>query len=233
MSDDATGDGAPRSPLQLLDALAADEVRVTPTLRHVEVYTMHGLLTLLWHGDEQAERVLLCSGGAMGGLLGPANALYHDLGERLWAEHGIGTIRVGYRKPNHLPRCVHDVAAAADLATRSGAQRFITMGHSFGGAVAIQAGMVLEQHCAGVVTLSTQSAGCEMAAGLRAPLLLFHGDRDEILPTETSFVVQALTGHGEVVVLEGNGHLLDKAAAELRARLLAWIPKRFAAAAEG
>jgi hypothetical protein len=218
--------GDPRSPLQLLDALAADEAHVTPTLRHVEVYTMHGLLTLLWHGDEHAESVLLCSGGAMGGLLGPANALYHDLGERLWAEHGIGTIRVGYRKPNHLPRCVHDVAAAADLATRSGAQRFVTMGHSFGGAVAVQAGIVLEAHCRGVVTLSTQSAGCETAAALRAPLLLFHGDVDEILPMETSHIVQSLAGGGEVVILEGNGHLLDRAADELRARLLTWIPER-------
>ncbi|HEY3830701.1 MAG TPA: alpha/beta hydrolase [Acidimicrobiia bacterium] len=236
MSDDVAGDGEPgdqpRSPLQLLDALAADEVRVTPTLRHVEVYTMHGLLTLLWHGDEHASQVLLCCGGAMGGLLGPANALFHDLGERLWAERGIGTIRVGYRKPNHLPRCVHDVAAAADLATRSGAQRFVTMGHSFGGAVALQAGMVLEQHCAGVVTLSTQSAGCEMAASLRAPLLLFHGDRDEILPLETSYVVQSLAGHGEVVVLDGNGHLLDKAADELRDRLFTWIPERLDAPGE-
>jgi hypothetical protein len=223
-NENADGD-PPRSPLQLLDALAADEVRVTPTLRHVEVYTMHGLLTLLWHGDEHAANVLLCCGGAMGGLLGPANGLFHDLGERLWADHGIGTIRVGYRKPNHLPRCVHDVAAAADLATRSGGQRFVTMGHSFGGAVALQAGMVLEQHCAGVVTLSTQSAGCEMAAGLRAPLILFHGDRDEILPLETSYMVQSLAGHGEVVVLDGNGHLLDKAADELRDRLLTWIPE--------
>ncbi len=226
--DDAPHDhsdrGEPRSPLQLLEALAADEVHITPTLRHVEVYTLEGLLTMLWHGDADAEHVLVCGGGGMGGLLGPANGLFHDLGVRLWDDHGIGTIRVGYRKPNHLPRCVHDLAAAADLASRSGAQRFVTMGHSFGGAVALQAGIVLESHCAGVVTLATQSAGCESAAQLRAPLLLLHGDRDEILPMQTSYVVQGLAGHGEVVVLEGNGHLLDRAADEIRERLLTWIP---------
>ncbi len=38
-----------------------------------------------------------------------------------------------------------------------------TVGHSFGGAVAIQAGIVLGAHCRGVVTLATQSAGCEHA----------------------------------------------------------------------
>ena len=222
----ADGSPDPRSPLELLQALAVEEHEVTATLRHVEVYTMEGLLTLLWHGDRDAERALITCGGGMGSLLGPARALYASLGERLWSEHGIATVRVGYRKPNHLPRCVHDVAAAADLASRSGARRFVTMGHSFGGAVAIQAAVVLAEHCAGVVTLSTQSAGCEDAARLRAPLLLLHGDHDEILPPETSFVVHALTGHGEVVVLPGEGHLLSGAADELRERLLEWIPAR-------
>ncbi len=220
-------DQAPRSPLQMLGALAADEVQITPTLRHIEVYTMEGLLTLLWHGDPEATRVLVTCGGGMGGLLGPANALYHDLGEQLWATYGIATIRVGYRTPNHLPRCVHDVAASADLASRSGAEQFVTMGHSFGGAVALQAGIVLDEHCKGVVTLATQSAGCEGAAMLTAPLLLLHGDVDEILPMDTSYVVQAIAGHGDVEIYDGNGHLLDKAAPEIRARLIEWIPARF------
>ena len=148
----------------------------------------------------------------MGSLLGPADALYHDLGET-FAARGIGTLRVGYRKPNDLSRCVHDVAAAADLASRSGARRYVVIGHSFGGAVAVQAGIVLGEHCRGVVTLSTQSAGCEHASELGGtPLLLFHGTDDEILPPETSSVVQMLAGHGEVVLLPGTGHLLTQAA---------------------
>ena len=160
----------------------------------------------------------------MGSLLGPADGLYHDLGVRL-AEHGIATIRVGYRKPNDLSRCVHDVAAAADLAGRRGA-RFVVMGHSFGGAVAIQTGAVLGTHCRGVVTLSTQSAGCEHASELGdTPLLLLHGTDDEILPPETSAVVQALAGHGDVILLPGTGHMLSEAAEEIRERLIEWIPE--------
>jgi pimeloyl-ACP methyl ester carboxylesterase len=218
---------APRSPLDLLDALAVQEVDLTAAVRHVEIYTMRGLLTLLWHGPRDATDVVVTCGGGMGSLLGPADGLYHDLGTKL-AGAGIGTMRVGYRKPNDLSRCVHDVAAAADLASRAGGRRFVVVGHSFGGAVAIQAGAVLGEHCRGVVTLSTQSAGCEHASDLGlTPLLLFHGTDDEILPPETSGVVQMLAGHGEVVLLPDTGHLLTQSADELRARLLDWIPERF------
>ncbi len=223
---DPADDGTDRSPLRALDVLAAQEVTVAPGLRHLELYTMRGLLTLLWHGDPTAEHVVLAMGGAMGGLLGPADGLYHDLGTAL-AERGIGTIRVGYRRPDDLSTCVHDLAAVADLSGRSGARRFVTVGHSFGGAVAVQTGALLGTHCAGVVTLATQSAGCERAEHLaETPLLLVHGDRDELLPLQASEMVRLLAGHGELVVLPDTGHLLREAGVELRQRLLVWIPAR-------
>ncbi len=206
--------------------MAAQEWAVTSTLRHIEIYTPSGLLGLLWHGDPAARNVVLLVGGAMGGYLGPANGLYPALGET-FADLGIGTIRVDYRKPNHLPRCVHDVCAAADLASRSGASKFITVGHSFGGAVAIQAGTVLAEHCDGVVTLATQSAGCEEAAALTAPLLLVHGMRDELLPAHTSELVKMIAGQGELMILEEDGHLLDKSREQILAKLLDWIPAQF------
>jgi pimeloyl-ACP methyl ester carboxylesterase len=169
----------------------------------------------------------------MGGVLGPADALYQDLGVRL-AESGVGTIRVGYRAPNDIEKCVHDLVAAADLATRSGAQRFITMGHSFGGAPALQAAVILQEHCAGVITLATQSAGCEPAEDLatRVPVILFHGDKDEILPLQASELVHMVVGGGELVPLAGVGHLLAEARDELRGRLSDWIPEKFREHAE-
>ena len=39
--------GEPRTPLEALAVLAAQEVAVTPALRHLELFTMFGLLTLL------------------------------------------------------------------------------------------------------------------------------------------------------------------------------------------
>jgi pimeloyl-ACP methyl ester carboxylesterase len=78
---------------------------------------------------------------------------------------------------------------------------------------------------AGVVTFATQSAGCELAGGLQdLPLLLFHGERDEILPIEASEMVQMIAGAGELVRLPGDGHLLAKSDAIIWDRLEDWLP---------
>ncbi len=212
-------------PLDLLGGLATQDVEIAPGLRHIEIFTLKGLLTVLWHGSPSAERVVLMFGGAMGGLLGPANGLYQDLATT-FAAQGIGVLRVGYRRPGDLDSCTIDVSAAADLAWRGGARKFVVVGHSFGGAVAVRVGISIPNAVVGVVTLATQSAGCETAANLRGrPLLLLHGDRDELLPLAVSETVRDLAGSGELVVLKGTGHLMTEAAEELRTRLGAWIPE--------
>jgi hypothetical protein len=214
--------------LEQLGVLAHQQLDVSPTLSHHELFTMSGLLTVLWHGEPDAPGVLLCLGGAMGGLLGPAGGLYHELGESL-VDHGVQTLRVSYRQPNDLARCVHDAAAAAELACRQGGQRVVVLGHSFGGAVAVQLAAALPDVVAGVVTFSTQSAGCEVADRIppSVPLLLFHGDRDELLPVDCSFIVREIAGHGDVEVLPGAGHLLADEGPALFARLHAWLPGVF------
>jgi pimeloyl-ACP methyl ester carboxylesterase len=79
--------------------------------------------------------------------------------------------------------------------------------------------------------LATQSAGCENAGAIGdagIPLLLFHGERDELLPPMVSEMVHAMAGcDGELVLLPGTGHLLSEVGAELRERLERWIPERF------
>ncbi|MFM9133084.1 MAG: hypothetical protein ACKORY_10330, partial [Actinomycetota bacterium] len=71
-------------------------------------------------------------------------------------------------------------------------------------------------------------AGCEVAAGLEGrPLLMFHGDRDEILPVEASEVVRAMAGHGELRVMPGDGHLLAKSHDVMREEVNAWCDAVF------
>jgi hypothetical protein len=213
--------------LEALHLLAASEVEVTPTFRHREIYTRRGLLTVLTHEPAPATAhgaAIVACGGALGGMLGPGHALYHALGKR-WAARGVRFVRVGYREPNNLDLCAHDLACGVELARDAGAERVVVMGHSFGGAVAVRCAVVMPASVVGVVTFATQSAGCEVAGALDGrPLLLFHGDRDELLPAEASYVVAAIAGHGEVVMLPGDGHLLGKSDAAITERLDDWLP---------
>ncbi|HUC33664.1 MAG TPA: hypothetical protein VMS14_09690 [Ilumatobacteraceae bacterium] len=217
------------TPLDVLQVLGSSDVMITPNLRHIEMYTMHGLLSILWHEPPEdaptGQGAIVACGGAMGGMLGPGDALYHRLGVE-WAARGVPVLRVSYRRPNDLDQCCVDVAAAAQLAIGgAGAERVVLMGHSFGGAVAVRVGVGLREMVSGVATFATQSAGCELAAGLQGvPLLLFHGERDEILPIEASEMVQMIAGCGEVVRLPGDGHLMAKSDDIIWERLEEWLP---------
>ena len=214
--------------LEALRPLASSEVTVTSSFIHREVYTSRGLLTVLRHappaGTPPSPAAIVACGGAMGGVLGPGHGLYHRLGER-WADRGVEFVRVGYREPNNLDLCAHDLACGVEMARDAGAERVVVMGHSFGGAVAVRTAVIMPVSVVGVVTFATQSAGCEVAGALTGrPLLLFHGDRDELLPPDASYVVAAIAGHGEVVMLPGDGHLLSKSDDVIVERLDDWLP---------
>ena len=213
------------TPLGRIGVLAVQDVPVTSRLRHVELFTRGGLLTVLWHGPKDADTALIACGGAMGGLLGPANGLYQFLGDEL-GELGIATLRVSYRRPNDLERCVEDAGAACEMAVAEGARKLVIMGHSFGGAVAINCAAFVGELAPGVVTLSTQSAGCEIAPAISdRELLLIHGGRDELLPVWASEVVKEMAGTGELIVYPPAGHLLLECADELRELLPGWVAR--------
>lgn len=217
-------------PLERLEALGRQEARVGPNLRHLEIFTLRGLLTVLWHGEATAPAVVVLGGGAMGGTLGPGDAFYSWLADEVAAPgSGIGVLRVGWRKPNDLDMCTLDMLAVADLASRTGAAQFVTGGHSFGGAIAVRAGVAMSTWTAGVMTFASQSAGCEPGVELTAPLIAFHGDRDELLPLGCSETVCALVGGpAELVVCPDTGHLMSQADGLLKERVPPWLRERFA-----
>ena len=151
-------------------------------------------------------------GGAMGGVTGPGHALYVELASSMAAE-GRAAMAVDYRKAGDLSRSLLDTCAAVDLAMPNGAERFVVLGHSFGGAVA------------GVITYATRSAGCKEAARMGdTPLLLLHGEHDSILGPENSMMVQALAGHGEVRTFPNADHLMSEVADEITGE---WLRARF------
>lgn len=216
----------PTTPLDSLGVLAMQSVAIDDQLDHLELYTSQGLLSILWHGPADLSATVVCVGGAMGGLLGPDGGLYQRLGRALVA-HGVGVLRLSYRRPNDLASCVQDTVATMELAGRHGAQRFAVLGHSFGGAVAIQAAAHLDRDSVpGVVTFATQSAGCEEVNQLAdRDLLFFHGTNDRILPHQSSEIVRMIAGTGELVLLPGADHLLHPAGDEVFERLMRHLPK--------
>ena len=215
--------------IEALHPLAETTVEIarnsSSSLHHCEIYTRRGLLTMLVHEPAASlAAAIVAGGGALGGLLGPGHGLYHHLGEQ-WAARGVRFIRVGYREPNNLDLCAHDLACGVETARDAGSERVVLFGHSFGGAAAIRAAVVMPASVVGVVTFATQSAGCEVAGALAGrPLLLFHGDRDELLPPDASYMVQAIAGSGEVVILPGDGHGLARSDAAITERLEEWLP---------
>ena len=230
MGEEGDQQGDLQTPLDILGIMASQQAMLGPELRHIEMYTRRGLLSILWHepaGEARNVGVVMV-GGAMGGVMGPGEALYHVLGEDFSAR-GIPAMRLSYRKPNDMDSCCVDTVAAVQMMVGTGCERVILMGHSFGGAVAIRVAVGLSMMVSGVVTFATQSAGCEIAGGLQGrPLLMFHGDRDEILPLEASEVVRSIAGSGELRVMPGDGHLLAKSHDVMREEVNAWCDAVFA-----
>ena len=225
MSHDGSQQDVPQTPLEMLGIMGTSQAQLSPTLRQIEMYTTRGLLDIHWHEPAGSARNVgvIMVGGAMGGTLGPGDALFHALGSAL-IDLGIPSIRLSYRKPNDMDACCVDLAAAVQMMVGSGADRVVLMGHSFGGAVAIRVAVGLSEMVAGVVTFATQSAGCEVAGGLQGkPLLMFHGDDDSILPAESSEVVRAIAGTGDLRIMPGDDHLLSRSHDVMFADVLAFV----------
>lgn len=190
-----------------LRPLAVQETRLGDAAL-TEVITADGIIMGLRHGlDAGEDRATIFLGGALGGLSGPAHGLYDR------AALAVGGVRLHYRKPGRLEDCLMDVLLVHHLLARRGIERVVLVGHSFGGAVAVAAGALLGPATAGVVALSTQVPGTEHVDKLTGtPLLLVHGDADGVLPDLCSHNVYERAGEPkELVILQGEGHLLEGA----------------------
>lgn len=168
--------------------------------------------------------------GARGGFGGPAAGLYAQLSESLAAQ-GISSLRLDYRLPNLIAECALDLMAGVTYFENSAYDPVVVVGHSFGGAVVIAAGAV-SRHVAGVVSLSPQTYGANMA-GLVSPrpLLVVHGKSDTRLPYSCGQQIYNWAKQPKQLVLyEGAEHRLEECREELAGLLTQWIPATLEAA---
>lgn len=153
--------------------------------------------------------------GAGGGLAGPSST-YLSMADKLASlNRGIPALRLDYRYPARARYCIADLRAAMDyLRTGYAASRFVLVGWSFGGAVAIEAAAE-DERIVGVATLASQSAeteGIDVVARRSVPLLVLHGGADQTLSPECSrglaerYGYCTRGGEKEMVVFEGDDH---------------------------
>jgi alpha-beta hydrolase superfamily lysophospholipase len=193
--------------------------------RKVMIVTTRGPIPVVLHAAPEKGRAALCVSGAIGGFDGPA-MLYPRLGLTMPREQ-ITVARLDYRAPNEFGECLVDAMAALTFLGGIGHERVALIGHSFGGAVAINAG-TLSPLVTTVIALSSQLAGAHVAGELAPkPLLLIHGDADTILPHESSQALYDRAGEPKTLkILPGVGHRLSEAADQLFDLVRDWLLKK-------
>ena len=192
------------------------------TTTDVVLSTSRGDIHCILHpAGGEAAVIWVC--GALGGLDGPSFGIFKELSEELFAE-GISSLRLDYRVAGYVPECVLDVLMGIHFLTQKGAKYIALVGHSFGGAVVIQAGVASPQVTT-VVGLSSQTYGAHPVDRLSPrPLLLVHGERDQNLSVDCSRLIYQWAGEPkELVIYKDNGHFLRECHDELHDLLKNWL----------
>ncbi len=192
--------------------------------RKITINTTRGAIPLILHSAPEKGRAVLCVSGAMGGFDGPS-MLYPRLGLEM-PKRGLTIARLDYRAPNEFGECLVDAMAALTFLGGIGNERVALIGHSFGGAVAINAG-TLSPIVTTVIALSSQLAGAHMVGELAPkPLLLIHGSADTILPHESSQALYDRAGEPKTIrILPGVGHGLAEAQDEVFELVTDWLSR--------
>ena len=202
---------------------AVDQGPVVQGVATLRFHTDGGIFDGRFHEAPEGRAAVVWVGGAGGGLEGPAGGLYPRLARRLVADR-IASLRLDYREPNDLDACALDVLTGVVYLESLGRTRVALVGHSFGGAVAITAGVETSEVVA-VAALSSQTYGTGAVAYLSPrPFLVLHGMADEILPDDCSRDLYSRAKQPKDIRLYPKcRHGLDECRDDVDRDLLAWL----------
>ena len=183
-----------------------------------------GDIQAILHSAKDSSQGIVWVCGARGGFVGPGPGSYARLAEAFQGQ-GITSLRMDYRQPGDLEECVADLLAGVTYLQSAGYEPVVLVGHSFGGAVVIAAG-VASSHVRGVVSLSPQTYGAGSVTQLSPKhLLVVHGKSDTRLPYYCAQQIHdSALEPKRLVLYEGVEHRLEECRAELEELLSDWIP---------
>jgi len=190
----------------------------------VIIETSRGKIECHYYAAEETDKAVIMVGGERGGFDTPADDLYPRLCTD-FLDSGIGSLRVRFRHPTDLAEATMDVLVGIEFLKGEGITGFGLIGHSFGGAVVVQAAHN-ESAVKTIVTLSAQSFGIGPISNLTegVSVLLIHGGEDETLPSGSSVYAYFLAHEPKkLTVYEGAGHGLTEVSDEVYNEVKSWI----------
>ena len=198
----------------------------------IKLSTNQGEIQGRYYQAEHAKLGAIWVGGISGGWDSPANGLYPQLCQKL-RESQVSSLRVRYRYSTILKEALLDTLTGIAFLAQEEVSAIALIGHSFGGAVVIQAAM-LSPLVQTVITLASQSHGADLAAYLapQCSLLLLHGTDDQILSPNCSRYIYAIAQEPKRLILyPGARHSLDEVSDQVSQAICDWTieqltPKR-------
>lgn len=189
----------------------------------VRLRTNDGTIACRYHPAAKPRLAVLWVAGTQGGPDGPAGGMFERLARQLVFDD-IASLRLDYRRPGHLIDCVLDVLLGIGFLRNQRHGRIVLVGHSFGGSVAINAG-VSSPSVVAVAALSSQLTGADDIAELSPrPVLLMHGTSDEVRSDIGSRELYELAAEPkELALYPGCGHDLNECSDKIERDLLEWL----------
>lgn len=206
-----------------LELISSEIISSSDGVDTILFHTNAGIIRTLFWNIVEGDTAVVWVGGAGGGLTGPAGGLYPRLANELYKD-GISSLCIDYRHPNDLYDCVLDTMLGVEYLKHCNKTKVILVGHSFGGAVVITAG-VHSDAVVSVIAMSSQTYGTNMVNKLTPKsLLLIHGSNDEILSEECSKIIYNRARQPKQLILYPDClHGLDQCREQLDKDILNWV----------
>ncbi len=185
--------------------------------------------TWLPTGDSHLLGGIVFVSGVDGGFQEPADGIYEDLA-RYFADQGVGSVFVEYRRPGDLEPSVDDAEAALQFLATRGAMQFALVGWSFGGAV-IANMAARSTEVMTVIGFAAQARYTQAIQDFKGrSILLIHDVNDENVPFEAMGQILDEVPpqvRSRTISTVGSNHFLDEKKQQLLPEVRSWLATEF------